>query len=52
MLRAFGHYKNGHLPEPGGWLAQSSCFTEAMTFIAGRVSDFERKAMERSKRGE
>jgi len=49
VLRGFAHYKAGHLPSRGGWLDQSACYTEAMIFLSGRVSDFERKAMERGK---
>lgn len=39
-LRAYQMFKNGILPNTGGWLNQTNKFIEIMTFIEGRVFIF------------
>lgn len=41
MMSAHVHYKAGHLPEPGGWLDQSACFTQGVTFVSKLIADHE-----------
>lgn len=37
FIKAYGHYKNGLLPNAGGWLEQPADFVEAMEIIENVV---------------
>lgn len=37
-IKAFSMYKNGFLPDSGGWLRQTNKFTEVMAFIDAEIS--------------
>ena len=43
MLMAYSHYKNGFMPNAGGWMDQAYTYTEAMRFIEQRVKGCEKK---------
>ena len=46
MLMAFGHYKNGFLPNAGGWLDQPYTYTEAMRFVDQCVKRCEKQGLD------
>ena len=46
MLAAYGHYKRGFLPEPGGWADQASTYAEAMRFIDNCAARCEKDALD------
>lgn len=39
MIQAYNFYKNGYLPNSGGWMDQSAKFIEAIDVIEKEVSD-------------
>jgi hypothetical protein len=43
-LYAYRMFKNGFLPNAGGWLEQSNKFIEVMCFIEAKVAEFQREA--------
>lgn len=48
-IKAYDCYKNGVLPNVGGWLDQSNKYLEIMVFINNQISQHEREKCQKTK---
>lgn len=46
QIEAYRQYKNGFLPEAGGWMAQTMKFIELMSFIDSTYEGMEQRERE------
>lgn len=49
FIKAFGHYKNGLLPNAGGWLEQPAEYIEAMEIIENVIERIKELKMREPK---
>ena len=42
-LDAYGHYMNGYLPFPGGWIDQPSKIMQAINVVGAEFSKLEKE---------
>ncbi|MDP3790341.1 MAG: hypothetical protein Q8R48_08085 [Candidatus Omnitrophota bacterium] len=49
-IRAYNFYKNGNLPNAGGWLDQTAKFIDVVELIDGEMNAIMQKHMENMKR--
>ena len=49
-IRAYGFYKDGFLPNPGGWLNQPAKLLDAFSIIDSEIEKMAREEAEKRKR--